>query len=104
MNNWIDIGCNHYIKYVGWYPDRELNPQYAHLPDIDIVGVSVKHLNKDGKECMGFIQFDLPQIREVFPKGPKWIVENWEPLTCSPSLLCYCGDHGFIKEGKWVTA
>lgn len=27
-----------------------------------------------------------------------------DPLTISPSLLCRCGDHGFIRDGKWVAA
>lgn len=28
-----------------------------------------------------------------------------DPLTISPSVLCnHCQDHGFIREGKWVTA
>jgi hypothetical protein len=27
-----------------------------------------------------------------------------EHLTLSPSLLCSCGDHGFIRDGKWVKA
>ena len=29
---------------------------------------------------------------------------EWEPLTISPSVLCQCGDHGFIRNGKWVVA
>lgn len=34
-----------------------------------------------------------------------WAVEQLEPLTLSPSLLCsVCQDHGFIREGKWVKA
>jgi hypothetical protein len=41
-----------------------------------------------------------------------WDVVSLEPLTLSPSLLCRyrwqqgpeCGDHGFIREGKWVSA
>lgn len=27
-----------------------------------------------------------------------------DPLTISPSLLCRCGDHGFIENGKWRKA
>ena len=27
-----------------------------------------------------------------------------DPLTISPSLLCRCGDHGFIREGRWIPA
>ena len=28
----------------------------------------------------------------------------YDPLTVAPSLLCACGDHGFIRDGKWVPA
>lgn len=27
-----------------------------------------------------------------------------ERLTLSPSLLCSCGDHGFIRSGRWERA
>lgn len=27
-----------------------------------------------------------------------------DPLTISPSLLCRCGDHGFVENGKWRAA
>jgi hypothetical protein len=58
--------------------------------------------------------------------GPSWAPTNWqldhpdrfershsrwtlhgaadEHLTLSPSILCSCGDHGFIQGGKWVRA
>ena len=35
---------------------------------------------------------------------PLWTLENKDPLTLSPSILCGCGHHGFIREGKWVQA
>jgi hypothetical protein len=35
---------------------------------------------------------------------PEWRIESENPLTLSPSLLCHCGYHGFIREGKWVSA
>ncbi len=49
------------------------------------------------------------RFRKVFPDNQYWAVESWEPLTVSPSLLCTpdkggCGDHGFIKQGRWVLA
>jgi hypothetical protein len=37
--------------------------------------------------------------------GAGWQLISEEPLTISPSLLCRaCGHHGFIREGKWVSA
>lgn len=104
----MDIGHNHSIEFLGWSPDRDLNPQYKDVPDIEKFGAAVSHLNKDGQPCEGFITFDLPEVRDVLQPGdnrPLWQVESWEPFTVSPSLLCkICGDHGFIRDGKWVPA
>lgn len=36
--------------------------------------------------------------------GPNWTLESMSPLTVSPSILCSCGAHGFIREGKWIPA
>lgn len=49
--------------------------------------------------------FDVPSMRATMrPDRPLWQVQSWEPLTISPSVLCSCGDHGFIREGRWVPA
>ena len=41
---------------------------------------------------------------ETLPVGA-WIVQQTDPLTVVPSILCgYCGTHGFITDGKWVPA
>lgn len=106
-NKLIDLGDNHTLKYYGWYPDRSINPQYADIPDIEKCGASVSHLKPDGTACESFIHFDTPEIRRVFGGDHFWQVQSWEPLTVSPSLLCLaegCGDHGFIRDGKWVRA
>jgi hypothetical protein len=32
-------------------------------------------------------------------------VEQMDPLTISPSILCEdCGLHGFVREGSWTSA
>jgi len=40
------------------------------------------------------------------PLGPKgWTLDEAEPLTVSPSILCgSCGTHGFIRDGAWHDA
>lgn len=101
---WIDIGHGHFIHWTSYQPDRELNPHAAHLPDVEKFGLLVDHYAPDGRECAGGIYFDGPVHRELYPGKPGWTVESWEPLTVSPSLLCICGDHGFIREGRWVPA
>jgi hypothetical protein len=57
--------------------------------------------------CEGAITtVNAPEAFKVVGGRPTslWQVESWEPLTLSPSLLCHCGDHGFIREGRWVPA
>lgn len=115
-----DLGHDHWLTYYGWGPDRALNPKYAGLPDIEKYGAIVWHKRADGSRCSGGIGFDTPEVRAVAAvsgdTGAKWTVEQWEPLTISPSVLCKaplvpgdpsageCGDHGFIREGRWVVA
>lgn len=101
----LDLGDGHYLEYTHWSPDRNLNPQYAHLPDKQKISALIYHkITKDGY-CPGQVFFDCQQAREVFPNHPRWKVESEDPLTLSPSILCkICGDHGFIKEGKWKRA
>lgn len=105
MGERIDLGHDHVIRLAVWNPDLGLNPQFAHLAGQLPVTTSgiVTHKLPDGGECEGAITFDSPIARDNF-SGPFWTVESWEPLTLSPSLLCSCGDHGFIREGRWVPA
>jgi hypothetical protein len=100
----IDLGHDHKLWFFGWHPDRELNPQYETKPDIERAGATVGHKKSDGSDCLGGIWFDVPEAFELVGGRAVWQVQSWEPLTVSPSLLCHCGDHGFIREGKWVPA
>ena len=102
--NAIDLGHDHTLSFVGWAPDRELNPQYDGIPDVEKYGASIDHKTAAGEPCSGFVTFDGEVARQVSPKSPKWTVESWEPLTLSPSVLCSCGDHGFVRSGRWEPA
>jgi hypothetical protein len=105
MSETIDIGHGHAIRFVGWHPDRDLNPQYADIPDIEESGVLVEHQAPDGSECASFAHFDTEDVRRVFAGSPVWKVGSREPLSLSPSLLCKrCGDHGHIRNGRWEPA
>src|SRR6185437_3504546 len=60
--------------------------------------------DKPGGWCCGSFHFEQP--RHQFTPGP---VETWQlisrdPLTLSPSFLCHCGHHGWLRDGKWVPA
>lgn len=66
------------------------------------VGLIESHRTPESRECSGTVTFDVPEATGL--KGPRWTVESWEPLTLSPSILCSCGNHGFIRDGRWVPA
>jgi hypothetical protein len=102
--HWTDIGHGHKIRWASWRPDRELNPQYADLPDVEHAALSVYHLTPDGKPCVGGVVPDSCPDHLRGPNRPTWTIERLDPLTLSPSLLCVCGDHGFIRDGRWVPA
>jgi len=109
MSDWIDIGNGHSIKFWGWSPDRSIPSnaeRFKNDPDITRAGCSVKHKTPAGEDCMGAVHFDVPGAKELFGGDAHvWQVQSWEPLTISPSLLCgVCGDHGFIRNAKWVRA
>ena len=99
----IDLGNGHWFAFCGWHPDRELNPQYAHLADVEKYGGIHIHPRPDGNGyCEGSITFDTEAAREISKSHPRWTVHSFDPLTLSPSLLCRaCGSHGFIRNGKW---
>jgi hypothetical protein len=102
----LDLGDDHTLRYYTWQPDPELNPQYRDLPGSsqDKVGAIISHYKPDGSYCEGGITFDTPRTQRMNDEPTRWTVESWEPLTLSPSLLCDCGDHGFIRDDHWVRA
>jgi hypothetical protein len=111
----IDIGHDHYVRYFGWYPDDLPGNRERYgvpLPRVAKAGIFIRHRGKNPDYpyvdkhgwCKGAVHFDIPEMYLMQDKGPWWTVESWDPLTLSPSILCGCGDHGFIKEGRWVPA
>lgn len=76
-----------------------------------IVGAIVEHhmcKTKDEKpyKGQGLIVIDPRLLKDV----AHWTVMagsigSFEGLTLVPSILCqHCGLHGFIRDGKWVSA
>jgi hypothetical protein len=105
-DGWIDIGHEHQVRFNCWKPDRELNPKFAHLPDVEKWGLTVRHKTPVGGECLGGVTFDGEVQRQLTPEAARWQVFSLEPETLhiEPSLLCHCGDHGFIRGGRWEPA
>lgn len=105
----IDLGHDHTLRFVSWAPDRDLNPQYDGIPDVERYGAVISHPAPPGYRgagdlCEGSIIFDGEVQRRLDPHRPRWTVESWQPLTLSPSLQCHCGDHGHVRGGVWVPA
>ena len=105
----LDLGDGHWLSFTSWNPDRALNPQYDGVESVERYGAVVYHETPTSETglCCGGIVFDSPTARIIERPGrPLWTVESWDPLTLSPSLLCSapCGDHGFVRDGKWVRA
>lgn len=47
----------------------------------------------------------LVRIADTGDGKPVWKVEQDDPLTLSPSIVCSCkGQHGFVRDGKYVPA
>lgn len=72
-------------------------------------GIIEWHVNREtGEFCGGFIAFagfdGMTSHGQSPANRPTWTVKSFEPLTLSPSLSCSaCGNHGFIRDGKWVS-
>ena len=101
--------CGMNIKEVARYRDigseHFLSPT-LHAKSCSKVGVGgflILHAKGDGElccegslstcsECGGAIAWQAD-----VSGGPEFI-------TLAPPVLCGCGDHGFVREGKWVPA
>ena len=95
----LELGGAHYVS---WVADGDDPPK--------ICGGLLYHLTPDGKPCVGHFAWMLTKWEREHPERQYnhtlWTPEG-EPgphMTLSPSLLCSCGDHGFIRDGKWVQA
>lgn len=111
----VDLGHEHYLRYLAWSPDRTIEAnriRYEGIPDEERFGAIIRHRpgptpmvppERSTGWCEGAVTFDCPAARTGGHRAT-WTVESWEPLTISPSVLCSCGDHGFIRQGQWVPA
>jgi hypothetical protein len=99
----LDLGDDHWASFMG-HGGEGVTRDGQPVPWTEKYGLSVIHrcAKTPSGWDEGFCTFDIP---EAAGASPKWTVESWEPLTLSPSLLQHgCGDHGFIRNGRWVRA
>jgi hypothetical protein len=89
----IDLGHSHHAVFTSYR-------------DVDKAGLMIVHPAGGqnhiaaGDWCAGGVNFDLP----VNAGQTTWSLVSLEPLHIEPSVLCSCGDHGFIHAGRWVPA
>lgn len=97
----LDLGDKHWLQFWSWNarvssdPEGPTRGQPWH-------GAIVVHEKDDGKMCEGSVTWEPGHQ----PDSRTWDIEGepGEHMTLSPSLLCHCGDHGYIRDGKWVRA
>lgn len=93
-NGLVDLGEGVMLEWLSW----RAHPRAAFVQQHP-------HPQQPGVRCAGSGVLDLPGVPEAFPGRPVWRVEQREPLTLTPSLLCTtCGHSGAVKEGKWIPA
>lgn len=72
--------------------------------DENTIGIIEWHTCSRGELARCGVYFDNDAYRRFRPDGSRWTVEQEEPLTLSPSILCRtCGHHGYIRNGQWVS-
>lgn len=88
----LDLGDDHVAQFVAY--------------EGEIAGCHIQHKRKDGTLCDGFVPWKgRAWDRRFAGKITAWDLVSEYPLTLSPSVLCRsCGDHGFVRNGKWVKA
>lgn len=95
----LDLGEGRTLRFFIW--------QNEEVVAFDEYHPSLKdtQLHKAGEECVAGGYFDVPDCPPGIPDSQRWTVESWDPLTLSPSILCrICGNHGWIRDGKWISA
>lgn len=108
----IDLGDGFSYRFFQWGPDRDLNPKYAGLPDIEKAGIIIWK----NEEAVASCWFDTPENHRVLDmafngekKTPVWQLHSLDPLHIEPSIQMYDTNlqpsyHGFIRNGRWVQA
>jgi hypothetical protein len=92
--NTIDIGHGVKIAFVTNGAGEEIGILEEHP------AVTESAAMLDGR-CCGSVFWSVPEGDQ----RPTWQLVSRDPLTLSPSLLCrVCGNHGWIRNGKWEPA
>lgn len=98
MTDRIDLGHNTFYSRI-----RDKHGNWVGIHEWHDCGANQQ--TDDSGLTPGFVAFNTPEALAVTTGHTNWMVENWDPLTLSPSLACHnCPHHGWIRDGVWVPA
>ena len=89
----LDLGDGHWIDWTSYKGER--------------CGGIITHTSTKTESglCSGSFWTDDRYHKDAGRTGPVWQLSGTqEKPTLAPSFLCHCGDHGFIRDGRWVRA
>ena len=93
----LDLGGDVYVEFTHW--SKEHHPD---APD-PAGGLLIHRLTTSPTGwCLGGFNWWRPEDQRA--GRPIWTLGALEPLDLSPSFLCHCGFHGFIRNGRWEQA
>lgn len=111
--DWIDLGDDHHFVWLdgSTATHEERFPETTHPSagdgrPVTRCGIIVDHRNPNtGERCAGAVMFaKVLNPSEHEAKRPIWECVNLDPLHLEPSILCSCGDHGYVRDGRWQRA
>ena len=89
----VDLGDGHWLQWTEYDGKR--------------CGGIIRHIDPKSESgmCAGSFWTDNRYNEACGTKHPIWTLTGTEEVpTLAPSFLCHCGDHGFVRNGKWVRA
>jgi hypothetical protein len=93
----LDLGGDVYVQFTNW--SVEHHPSAPNPAG----GLLIHRLASSPTGwCAGAFLWWRPENERA--GRPIWTLQSLDPLDLSPSFLCHCGFHGFIRQGKWVQA
>lgn len=95
-----DIGVYSDKEFISGYPidlGQGIRGHMLHNKHDEPVGILFGH-KVDDHICAGSVIWKPGHA----PNDRLWKLIELEPLHVEPSVLCSCGLHGYIRNGKWV--
>lgn len=100
------------VKYYDLGDGHRISLVIAGTKSTRTIGGIIEHQTPAGTPCSGFVRWARSDWELAHPEdsgnlGPIWTLAG-EPgadtFTLDPSVLCNCGDHGWIRSGRWQRA